>query len=86
VTKLLGLTASRVERDHDLSQQQLPRRKHISIWKRKYVGRTVMVSVLAVQGLNLLIISEQDMNLTRRALEPVKYTTDNAAQRLSRWL
>jgi hypothetical protein len=45
-----------------------------------------MVSVLAVQGLNLLIISEQDMNLTRRALEPVKYTTDNAAQRLSRWL
>jgi hypothetical protein len=63
MSKLFGLPAGSVERNHDLTLEDPSRRQQITVRKRQHVGRPVPAKVPIIQTPQPVIPGDQDMDL-----------------------
>ena len=70
-----GLAERRIERDHDIAEH--PARALVCAlvhWKREYVGRAILPTVLAIERPNSLIVRQEHAELGLRELERAEHS------------
>jgi hypothetical protein len=86
VTQLCGLSPRRIERDHDLAEQEPAVRQRIAVGKGQDVGGPVELAIGAIEALQLLVAGHHDMYLRLQSARAPHDLHDDPPQGLSRRL
>ncbi len=81
---LLRLSTCGIQRNHDLTKKPRPRRQHVSVGKRKNIGRPVVTQKVAVEVADFLVTGQKDVDFRSLIAGALEAGSDQVPQGVSR--